>query len=130
MELIIDGTCFSTLPEFFAEMERLLTRDLTWQTGRNLDAFHDLLRGGFGVYAYGERVTFRWLHADKSRQDLGYDETQRYWLDRAQKCHPSNRERMLQKAEAAKNHRGPTLFDLIAADIQDKESAHTLILEA
>ncbi|MBP7557533.1 MAG: hypothetical protein KA821_14755 [Chitinophagaceae bacterium] len=35
-------------------------RNLNWQTGHKPDALNDLLRGGFGVYAYEEPVTIVW----------------------------------------------------------------------
>ncbi len=31
-----------------------------------MDAFHDLLRGGFGVHEYGEGIEFYWVHAKKA----------------------------------------------------------------
>ena len=128
LEIIIDGAKFSTMDEFYEEMERLLTRDLSWRTGRNMDAFHDLLRGGFGVHAYGEGVDFLWLHADKSRRDFGYDATARYWEAILKRCHPVNRPKIQEKVKAAQDHTGPTLFDIISEQILCKNSvyAHTL----
>ncbi len=34
---------------FYDEIDRVLTKDLDWKTGHNLNALNDLLRGGFGV---------------------------------------------------------------------------------
>jgi RNAse (barnase) inhibitor barstar len=51
-EIIIEGKNFSDLGSFYDEIDRVLTNDLDWKTGHNLDAFNDLLRGGFGVYEY------------------------------------------------------------------------------
>ena len=69
--IIIDGNNFSDMEGFYCEIDRLLTKDLTWKTGHNLYAFRDLLRGGFGVHEYGEPLLIKWLHYDKSRNDLG-----------------------------------------------------------
>ena len=71
--ILIDGNTFSTKEEFYTEMERLLTRNLEWKTGCNLDALADLLRGGFGFHEYGERLEAFWNNAEKSRNDLGED---------------------------------------------------------
>lgn len=132
MRILIDGMRFSSIDEFFAEMERVLTKDLSWRTGRNMDAFHDLLRGGFGVHAYGEGVDFVWTHADKSRRELGYDAAARYWEALLKRCHPTNRPVIAEKIKAAQAHTGPTLFDLITEKILCKTSVydHTLKLEA
>jgi len=123
-KIIIDGTNFSTLDGFYDEMEKLLTRNLTWRTGHNMDAFHDLLRGGFGVHEYGEGIDFYWTHAKKSKQDLGYEATLLYWEKILKKCHPSNKERILQKISDAQNGVGQTLFDLILMNISDKNSVY------
>ena len=42
----IDGERFSTLEEFYEEIGRVLQLG-SW--GHNLDAFNDILRGGFGT---------------------------------------------------------------------------------
>ncbi len=54
----IDGTHFPTIDEFFDEIDKLLTQNRSWKTGHNMDAFHDLLRGGFGMHEVGEGIDF------------------------------------------------------------------------
>lgn len=68
--LVIDGDRFSDLEGFYEEIDRVITADLDWQTGHNLDAFNDLLGGGFGVYEPDEPVILIWKNSDKSRMDL------------------------------------------------------------
>ncbi len=68
--LYIDAANFSTLNGFYDEADRVLTRGLTWKTGHNLDAFNDLLRGGFGVHDYEEPIHLIWLNAKKSKRNL------------------------------------------------------------
>lgn len=68
--LIIDGKNFETLEEFYYEADKVLTKGLTWNTGHNLDAFNDLLRGGFGVHDYEEPITLIWKSSTKSKFDL------------------------------------------------------------
>ena len=50
--ITIHGDKFSDLETFYDEIDNVLTKDLNWQTGHNLNAFNDLRRGGFGVYEY------------------------------------------------------------------------------
>lgn len=69
--IIINGDNFSNLETFYDEIDRVLTKNLDWATGHNLDAFNDLLRGGFGVYEYEEPARIVWTGFSKSRQDLG-----------------------------------------------------------
>ena len=68
---ILDGNRFDDLEGFYCEIDRLLTKDLTWKTGHNLYAYNDLLRGGFGVHEYGEPIIIKWLNYRKSKKDLG-----------------------------------------------------------
>lgn len=68
--IIINGNNFATLEEFYSEIDKVLTKDLDWVTGHNLDVFNDLLRGGFDVYEYEEPVRLIWQNSDKSKADL------------------------------------------------------------
>ena len=70
-QITIDGNNFSNEEEFYSEIDKLLTRDLSWKTGHNLDAFNDILRGGFGVHDPGEELIITWVNAGKSRKELG-----------------------------------------------------------
>ncbi len=120
-EITIDGNRFNNLEEFYTEIDRLLTRDLDWKTGHNLNAFNDLLRGGFGVHEYGEELHITWINAAKSKTDFGYDATVRYWEQVMKICHPDNRANVQKLLEDAKNHVGDTLFDIIVSIIQDSD---------
>lgn len=103
----IDGARFSTLEGFYDEVSRILIPGADW--GRNLDAFNDILRGGFGTPDEG--FTLVWKNSEESRLRLGYPETVRQLELRLTKCHPSNREYVSQELEAAKRQEGQTVFD-------------------
>ena len=57
----IDGRRFSNMAGFYDEVERVFTFSLDWKTGRNLNAFNDILRGGFGRHEYGQPIHIQWL---------------------------------------------------------------------
>ncbi len=63
----IDGANLSTLEEFYDEIGRVLVPGVTW--GRNLDAFNDILHGGFGTPEDG--FLLRWTNHELSRARLG-----------------------------------------------------------
>ena len=67
----IEGRRFHTLEEFFDEISAVLIPGAEW--GRNLDAFNDVLRSGFGTPQGG--FTIRWQDHALSRERLGYKET-------------------------------------------------------
>lgn len=128
----IDGANFQTLDEFFEEISRVLVPGVTW--GRNLNAFNDLLRGGFGTPDGGFQL--RWKNSSISRERLGYPETIRQLEKALGRCHPSNQASIEHDLSIAQTHRGPTVFDWLMDIIRvhgaggDEASDHVeLILE-
>jgi RNAse (barnase) inhibitor barstar len=103
----IDASRFTTLEGFFEEIGRVLIPDRVW--GHNLDAFNDILRGGFGTPAEG--FTIEWRSHTLSRERLGYEETIRQLKRRLEKCHPQNRDSVSTDLTLAQSHVGPTVFD-------------------
>jgi RNAse (barnase) inhibitor barstar len=71
---IINGDCFSSLPEFYEEIGNQLIPGVEW--GRNLDALNDILAGGFGTPEEG--FVLIWKHSELSRKHLGYPATVAY----------------------------------------------------
>jgi hypothetical protein len=67
----IDGKAFSTIEEFAKYFSATVLRDHTWRG--NLDAFNDILRGGFGTpdgCAYRKsHPPFRRLHLQELSSD-------------------------------------------------------------
>jgi RNAse (barnase) inhibitor barstar len=120
--IVLDGDKIVSLSTFYDETQRKLCPGFEGY-GRNLDAFNDILRGGFGMYEYGEPFRLIWNDAAKSRDALGYDETLRYLGDRLQRVHPSNVDSVKERIRPAKLHQGHTLFD----DIIDIIKSHTHI---
>src|ERR1700693_6003605 len=84
----IDGLEFATLEQFYEVVSRVLIPGAEW--GHNLDAFNDILRGGFGTPEGG--FILRWKNSAVSRERLGYDETVRQLSRRLTRCHPTNRQ--------------------------------------
>ena len=72
MNLIeIDGSRFDTIGGFYDEISQQLIGGADW--GRNLDAFNDVLRGGFGTPENG--FVLRWIASDRSRRQLDQFDT-------------------------------------------------------
>lgn len=110
----IDGRDFATLEEFYGVIGRVLIPGAAW--GRNLDAFNDILRGGFGTPDGG--FLLRWVHSALSRERLGYPETVRQLERRLARCHPLNRPSVSEALERARRGDGPTVFDWLVEIIE------------
>lgn len=115
MTYTIDGTAFSTLEGFFEEVSRAVIPGAEW--GHNLDAFDDILSGGFGTPAEGFELV--WKDHALSKDRLGYPETVRQLERRLTRCHPTNREYVAKDLAAAKSGSGSTVFDWLIEIIRD-----------
>ena len=69
-ELVSKGNNFDNLEGFYCEIDRLLTKNLSFKTGHNYESFNDLLKGGFGVFDIGEPILIKWINYAKSKNDL------------------------------------------------------------
>ncbi|MDR3288008.1 MAG: barstar family protein [Peptococcaceae bacterium] len=128
--IIIDGNAFYDLDGFYDEIERKFTQGLNWHIGRNLNAFNDILRGGFGVHEYSEPIRVVWTNAAKSRTDFGYETTAKYYRDIIKICHSTNVEHIEELLMNAIAKTGQTLFDSIVRIIMDSgDSGHWCTLE-
>lgn len=114
-ELVIDGSRVWSLETFWDEVGRSVIPGEWW--GRNLDAFNDILRGGFGTPPSG--FTLRWKDAEVARRFLAYPETIRQLEKRLDECHPDNMLAVAAKLEQARAGRGPTVFDWLVEIIRE-----------
>ncbi len=119
--LIINADNFSDLEGFYCEIDNILTKNLGWKTGHNLDAFNDLLRGGFGVHEYEEPIKIIWKYFEKSKIDLGRNATIKYNEERISKVHPSNVQDVNSWLSELRKGEGETLCDVILDIINGHE---------
>jgi RNAse (barnase) inhibitor barstar len=108
----VDGTRIGSLEDFWLVMGEAVNGPGGY-FGRNLDAFNDCLRGGFGTPEDDDFIV-EWHHHEHSRTALGYPETTRQLEMRLARCHPSNRPRVQADLEDARAGQGPTVFDWLA----------------
>jgi hypothetical protein len=113
---VIDGSRFVDFEGFAREISPWLEQETWWYDGDgNLDAFDDVLEGGYGTPECG--FVIRWIDSDLSRAALGYRATER-WLRRRVRHQIGDSEAALRLLDVAQNGRGPTLFDHIVRIIR------------
>jgi|TARA_B110000116_G_scaffold265676_1_gene275211 RNAse (barnase) inhibitor barstar len=115
----INGNNFSNLSEFYDEVESKMTSGLNWKIGRNLNAFDDVLSGGFGVHDVDEKYQLNWKNVEKSKSELGWTQTIEFIENKLKTCHPTNIEFVKKDLEDAKNGTGETLWELIIGIIKE-----------
>ena len=114
-EYVLDGRRITSLEAFYDEVSSTLIPGAWW--GENLDAFDDILRGGFGTPEDG--FVIRWQHSNVSKANLGYPETVRQLERRLERCHPANREIVRAELRRAQRGEGETVFDWLVEIIRD-----------
>lgn len=117
--IIINGDNFSDLESFYNEIDRVLTKDPDWDTGHNLDAFNDMLRGGFGVYKYEEPIKLIWKNISKSKTDLGLEATKKWYERKTTENKIENQQFFKDKLKELTDKNGQTLFDIIIEIISE-----------
>ncbi len=119
----INGQFFSTLEEFAEQFSQVALTNYEWNG--NLDAFNDILWGGFGTLDEG--FILLWKNSNISRERLGYDETVRQLRHRLETCHPENREHVANDLDKAIHHEGPTVFDWLVEIIRHQEDIDLML---
>ncbi|MFC0842630.1 barstar family protein [Streptomyces noboritoensis] len=106
---VLDGRHIHTLEDFWRVIGESVNGPGGY-FGKNLDALADCLRGGFGTPDDGD-FRFEWHDHAYAREALGHPETVRQLEIRLTRCHFTNRESVAAELAAAKDGRGPTVFD-------------------
>ena len=119
----IEGARCATLEDFYGEVSRVLIPGAVW--GHNLDAFNDILHGGFGTPVGGFRLL--WKQSEKARQSLGHLETARQLRLRLASCHPSSRTATAAKLTEAESGRGETVFDWLVEIIREHQDIELVL---
>lgn len=112
---VIDGARFSSLEGFARHFSEQVLSGHVWDG--NLDAFNDILRGGFGTPDEG--FVLIWKNSRLSQERLSYRETVRQLKLRLVTCHPSNRDAVSAQIACAERQEGPTVYDWLVEIIKD-----------
>lgn len=68
---LLDGRKIHTMQQFYEQVQEQMTKGCTFQIGDNLNAFNDVLWGGFCVHEYEEPLHIVWIFSEESREHLG-----------------------------------------------------------
>ena len=68
-EFILDGKNMTSVENFYQEVQRVLCPSFR-KMGKNLHAFRDVLRGGFGVFDEGETIHLWIIHKKHMKKHL------------------------------------------------------------
>lgn len=121
-KIIINGKSIKDIATFYEEINRVLMSEEDWNIGNSLDAFNDLLYGGFGGIDGDEPITLVWLDSNESREALGYQVTRFYYEEKLKPDSPFNKKMFQEKLSALENGTGETYFEIIVSIIYAHEN--------
>ncbi|WP_312078657.1 ribonuclease inhibitor [Chryseobacterium sp.] len=116
---VINGSHFSDLEGFYEEVYLLFMKDENWKVG-TLDGFDDIL--------YGVDSDITWKDSQKSRENLGFELTQKFYENKLQIGKPFNVKLIQQKLDDLIAGNGHTLFEILVEIIESHQNI-TLILD-
>ncbi|MCE7065035.1 ribonuclease inhibitor [Dyadobacter sp. CY326] len=118
-QFIINGNSIQDIASFYEEINRLFMADEDWKIGNSLDAFNDLLYGGFGALRNVDSAEIVWLSIDKSSEALGIATTRNYYMDKLKPDSPFNKKHFEEELVRLENGTGETYFDTIIEIIRE-----------
>jgi len=116
---VINGSHFSDLEGFYEEISLLFMKDEDWKVG-TLDGFDDIL--------YGIDSEITWKNSQKSKKDLGFDLTKKFYINKISQGKPFNTKLIQQKLDDLIAGNGQTLFEILV-EIIDSHQNIQLILD-
>lgn len=119
LELEINGSNFQDIEGFYEELNRLVMQEENWKLGASLDAFNDLLYGGFGVIKDYDELEINWLNSEKSKGDLGVEMTKSYYQQKLKHPETYNSEFVQEKLEELEAGNGQTYFEILLEIISE-----------
>jgi len=122
LKLEIDGNHFQDIGSFYDELNRLTMSNEDWKLGNSLDAFNDLLYGGFGILKGFDELEIIWKNSEKSRSDLGFETTFHFYQNKLKHPEIFNSQYIQQKLDELQLGAGQTYFEILLEIISEHKN--------
>jgi len=126
-EIIIDGTRIFDKSSLYAEINRHFMKNESWQLGESLDAFDDLLYGGFGEIKENEEVRLIWGNFEENKKLFGFDFTLNFYDEKLKDSERFDSKGIQFKIDKLKKGEGQTYFDIILEIIAEHPNIELII---
>ena len=125
--IIIDGNKIHDIPSFYKEINRVFMADIDWKLGQSLDAFNDMLYGGYGAIEGGEKIRLVWAGFEKNQKDLGLELTKTYYQEKLKSPEKFNSDFVQQKLAELEDGTGKTYFEIILEIIGEHKNIKLVV---
>ena len=126
-ELILDGNRIHDIPSFYDEVNRVFMQGADFTLGPSLDAFNDMLYGGYGAIRGNESIRLRWLNFEKNRKDLGVETTVAFYRAKLERPEAFNEEWSRGKLEELERGEGQTYMDILLEIIDEHPNIRLVV---
>lgn len=72
-KIIIEGKNITDIETFYKEINRVFMQNENWKIAQSLDAFNDLLYGGFGEIKGKENIQLVWKNSEENKNRLVFN---------------------------------------------------------
>ena len=125
--IYLKGKKITDIGSFYKHINKQLMQEEDWKIAASLDAFDDLLYGGFSKWKDYDQLEIVWEDIEISQQHLGFDTTMKYYQSKIYPGSPYNQSLFRQKIKSLENGNGQTYFDLLIAVINNHKDRVKLI---
>ena len=112
-KILINGENIFDIETFYQEINRVFMHNETWEIGESLDAFNDLLYGGFGEIKGKESLELIWKNFEENRKSLGLEVTLNFYKAKLKSPEIFNSKFIQEKIEDLHSGNGQTYFEII-----------------
>ena len=120
----INGCEVIDIPTFYKEINRVFMSNENWKIAESLDAFDDLLYGGFGAIKNNETVKIVWKNFEQNRKILGKELTKQFYLKKLEQPEVFNTEFVKKQLDELLQGIGKTYFEIILEIIANHPNIH------
>ena len=125
--IYLEGKKITDIDSFYKQINKQLMLEEDWEIAASLDAFDDLLYGGFSKWKDYDQLEIVWEDIEISRQHLDFDTTIKYYQSKIYPGSPYNQSLFRQKINDLENCNGQTYFDLLMEIINNHKDRIKLI---
>lgn len=118
LTIYIDGSSVHDITSFYQQLNEQLMQDEDWQLGESLDAFDDLLYGGYGKWKDYDMLEIVWRDIVRSESVLGVAATKKYYEAKLAAGSAYNQHFVKEKLRELEEGNGRTYFEILIEIIE------------
>lgn len=112
-EFVIDGNRIKDKSSLYEEINRKFMQEESWKLAESLDAFDDLLYGGFGAIKEKEEIKIVWLNFDSNKEAFGLDFTRNFYKEKLEQPENFDSKLVRRQLDDLERGEGQTYFEII-----------------